>query len=101
MDASAVQVCGERDIECGDRAASWCKHCPKRGLSAAASAVIEGAMNTSRISWMAAQMDLKIETTVLIGTSIQVVEIVIDDDVAGRGDTLQQALDDAMGVSHV
>lgn len=100
MDAIAVRVCPDRDIECGARAAAWCKHCPKRGLSDAAASVIEGAMNTSRISWMAAQQDMKIETTVLMGTSIQVVEIVIDGDVVGRGDTLQQALDDAMGVAH-
>jgi hypothetical protein len=33
-DSSAVYVCPERDIECGNRESAWCMACPKRQWSA-------------------------------------------------------------------
>lgn len=61
----------------------------------------ELAQNTSRISWMAAQGDLHIETVYLMPGARRQVEIIDDgDNVIGVGATLMAALDDAMGVQH-
>lgn len=57
----------------------------------------EEAVNTSRISWMAAQQDLTINTFELLGGGTVVEIMNLEQDVIGRGDTLEQALDDAMG----
>jgi hypothetical protein len=58
----------------------------------------EHERNTSRISWMDAQCGLTIEDTLLIPGCQRQVEILDNTEtVIGRGQTLIDALDDAMG----